>query len=234
MLSPVPVATSGPSTGGSAAAQSRSRSTISSRSNRYSPVAGDQYPVPDASPRSVPYSPPRRHASQSCGSITRSMRANTSGAVRWSHESFVIVNAATGTDPAAAAHAAAPPSSRPSNHPASGADSVSFHSFAGRSGVPAASVTTSPCCCAATETAATSSSWPACSRAAVSAPHHARGSCSETGGEVGGCGARPEPTSSPVSASRIWTLVDWVEESMPRTSTVTLLAAGVGSTGSSG
>lgn len=44
-----------------------------SRSRRYSPVAGDQYPVPEASLRSVVGSPPparSRWVSQSCGSST--------------------------------------------------------------------------------------------------------------------------------------------------------------------
>jgi hypothetical protein len=42
-----------------------------------------------------------------------------------------MVNAATGTDPDASAHADASPSCCTS-HAASGADSVSFHNFAGR------------------------------------------------------------------------------------------------------
>ena len=39
---------------------------------------------------------------------------------------------ATGTDPHASAHAGSPPGSWPISHSASGADSVSFHSLAGR------------------------------------------------------------------------------------------------------
>ena len=176
-------------------------------------------PVPDASPRSVEYSPVNRHVSQSCGSITRSMRSKTSGSVRCNHESFVIVNAATGTEPQAAAQPAAPSSSCFSNQPASGADSVSFHNFAARNGVPPASVTTSPCCCAAIETAAQSSRPPASARAISNAFHQSTGSCSERGGLVGGCGARPERTNPPVSESRTSILVDCVDESTPATST---------------
>ena len=84
--------------------------------------------------------------SQSWGSSTLATRPQCSGSQRCSHESLVMVKAATGTLPQAAAHAAAPSGSCCSSQPASGADSVSFHSLAGRITAPAASSTTMPCC----------------------------------------------------------------------------------------
>ena len=72
------------------------------------------------------------------------MRANISGSHRRSHASLVIVKLATGTLPQASAQASAPSAS--TRAAASGADSVSFQSFAGRSTSPASSSTTSPCC----------------------------------------------------------------------------------------
>ena len=84
--------------------------------------------------------------SQSWGSSTRAKRAQWSGSLRCSHDSFVTVNAATGTLPQASAHAVAPRSSCLISQPASGADSVSFQSFAGRITWPAASMATMPCC----------------------------------------------------------------------------------------
>ena len=85
--------------------------------------------MPDASPRSVTKAPVSFQVSQSCG--RRATRFHASGSLRCSHDNFVIVNAATGTEPHAAAQAAAPPSWSISQR-ASGADSVSFQSLAGR------------------------------------------------------------------------------------------------------
>ena len=186
------------------------------RSNRYSPAAGDQYPVPEASPRSVAKRPVSRQVSQSWGRSTFANRAQCSGSLRCSHDSLVIVNAATGTLPQASAHAAAPPGSCFSSQPASGADSVSFQSLAGRTTSPAASSTTMPCCWPPTAIAATAGE-PASAHAASKADHQAPGSCSLRGGVVGGCGARPTATTVPVSASRTSTLVDCVELSTPAT-----------------
>ena len=65
---------------------------------------------------------------------------------------------------------------------------------------------------------AATSGAPAIAQAASNAVHHAAGSCSLRGGVVTGWWARPSATSAPVSASRISTLVDCVEESTPATS----------------
>ena len=81
------------------------------------------------------------------------------------------------------------------------------------------STTTRPCCWPATEMATTLARWsPTWWNASASAAHQACGSCSETGGDVGGCEPRPVATSLPVSSSRSSTLVDWVNESTPATS----------------
>ena len=123
--------------------------------------------------------------SQSWGSSTRAIRAQCSGSLRCSHDSLVTVKAATGTLPQASAQAAAPPSSCFSNQPASGADSVSFHSFAGRSTCPASSRATRPCCCPPTAIAPTAGR-PSWAQQESNADHHVSGSCSERGGLVGG------------------------------------------------
>ena len=94
---------------------------------------------------------------------------------------------------------------------ASGADSVSFHSLAGRITSHCASRATIPCCCPPTLIAATPGE-PACCHADSNAAHHAAGSCSDRGGWVGGCGADPRPTTSPLSRSRTSTLVALVDE----------------------
>ena len=62
----------------------------------------------------------------------------------------------------------------------------------------------------------TPSSPPAASRAVCAASHHLPGSTSV----VSGCGAQPLRTSAPVSASRMTTLQDWVDESIPATSVI--------------
>ena len=110
------------------------------------PLAGvaRYQPVPEASPRSVTCSPVRQKVSQSWGRNTRSVPASTVGSFSANHASFVIVNAATGTEPHSLAQRCAPISA--TIRSAWGADSVSFQSFAGRSGTPVASVTTRPCC----------------------------------------------------------------------------------------
>ena len=153
--------------------------------------------------------------SQSCGRQTWRMRAHASGSLRCSHESLVMVSAGTGTLPTASAHASGPPSFLISQ-PTSGAVSVSFQSFAGRTGVPCSSVATMPCCCPATEIASTRGA-PASAHAASNAVHQASGSCSLRGGEVCGWRALPLATSAPVSASLTSTFVDCVDESMPAT-----------------
>ena len=70
-----------------------------------------------------------------------------------------------------------------------------------------------PCCWAPTASAATPSSPPASASADCSASHHTLGSTWVRSG----WDARPARTSSPVSASRIVTLTDWVDESTPAT-----------------
>src|SRR5438128_1478891 len=231
MLSPVPgpitapsrsrTTSVGPSTSGRHASQSFVSSTTSRRSGRQRPSVGDQYPVPEASPRSVVNRPLIRNVSQSCGSSTRARRSNVSGSHRWSHDSLLIVNDATGTEPHAFTHGSGPPSCSTS-HAASGADSVSFQSLAGRITCAWSSSATSPCCWAAIAIA-TTAGVPAWRRASTSASRHFSGSCSLWGGDVSGWEARPNPMSSPVSASRISTFVDWVDESTPRTSATSLL-----------
>src|SRR4051794_22216223 len=54
--------------------------------------------------------------------------------------------------------------------------------------------------------------------ASPNASHHAAGSTSVPSR----CGARPVRTISPVSASHTTTLVDWVDESMPATSSAVI------------
>ena len=76
------------------------------------------------------------------------MRPSSSGVVAASHASFVMVIDGTGTTPVVFAHRSGPRWRTSALEAA--ADSVSFQSFAGRSGAPAPSRTTSPCCCPAT------------------------------------------------------------------------------------
>src|SRR5690606_39796426 len=195
---------------------SRPKASLS-RSRRYAPVAADQYPVPLASDRSVngaPVAPPNRQVSQSCGRQTVAVAAAWSGSCRASQRSLVMVNEATGTRPTASAHASAPPGSSLTRSAAAPADRVSFHSSAGRTTSPRSSRQTMPCCWPPTEIAATSSIPPASASADCSAAHHASGCTSVPSGWA----ARPERTSAPVSASRITTLQDWVDESTPATS----------------
>ncbi len=59
------------------------------------------------------------------------MRSHASGCVRCSHDSFVTVNAATGTLPTASAQACGALPNCSISQSASGADSVSFQSLAG-------------------------------------------------------------------------------------------------------
>ena len=101
------------------------------------PSSATSSPVPEASPRSVMNRPVSLYVRKSCGSRILAMRAHASGCVRCSHDSFVTVNAATGTQPGGRRPGGAsgrPPPNCPISHPASGADSVSFHSFAGWTG----------------------------------------------------------------------------------------------------
>jgi hypothetical protein len=155
--------------------------------------------------------------SQSCGRQTAATFAAASGSVRASQRSLVRVKLATGTIPTASTQACRPLSPPPRSSiraAAAPALRVSFHSSAGRTTWPFSSRTTMPCCWPATEAAATSSSPPASSIAVCRAAHHASGCTSVPSGWV----ARPCRTSSPVSASRMTTLQDCVDESMPATS----------------
>ena len=127
----------------------------------HSPAAGEKYPVPDASPRSVTGSPPpSRQVSQSCGSSTAATRAALAGSCSASQRSFVTVNDAVGTLPVRCAHHDGPPSS-PISSAAAAADRRSFQSRAGLITWPAPSSTIMPCCWPATPTAAARSSRPA-------------------------------------------------------------------------
>ena len=111
-----------------------------------------------------------------------------------------------------------PRAARRASSSVSGADSVSFHSLAGRRTSPSSSRTTRPCCCAATARAAgrcvVGHAAPR-HRRRRNAVSHSRGSCSLRGGVVGGCGARPDATTVPVSRSQTWTLQADVDESTP-------------------
>jgi hypothetical protein len=172
--------------------------------------------VPEASPRSVAPRPHSRSVSQSCGSRIASVAAASSGSVRRSQAQRVTVNDATGTTPTRSAQASAPSASR--SEAASGAERVSFHSTAGRSGLPSASLTTSPCCCPATEIAPISAARPVCASAARSASHQTAGSVSRApSAPVTSCGARPPATTRPSSGSTTSTLVACVEQSTPAT-----------------
>ncbi len=160
--------------------------------------------MPEASPRSVVGSWARsasRQVSQSCGSITREVRAAASGSCSASQRSLVTVNEAVGTLPVCFAHWPGPPSSVMSAA-ACGADRTSFHSRAGLITWPASSPTTMPCCCAATPIASARSSSPSPARAR--ACHHSSGSHSVPSG----CGELACPTMAPSSARQSSTLVD--------------------------
>jgi hypothetical protein len=149
--------------------------------------------------------------SQSCGSSTEATRRAAAGSCSASQRSLVTVKLATGTDPTASAHFSGPPSSV-IRSAAAPAERVSFHSSAGRTTAPASSRATIPCCWPPTAIAATPSSRPP-DDAESSAAAQTAGSTSV----ASGCGAEPERTTSPVSASQTRTLVDWVEQSMPAT-----------------
>src|SRR5664280_1238589 len=176
--------------------------------------------VPLASPRSVlsaakSDAPASCQVSQSWGRHTAAVRAACSGSCSASQRSLVTVNDATGTEPTRSAQARGPPNSATSSA-AAPAERVSFHSRAGRTTSPCSSRHTMPCCCAPTATATTSTIPPASASADSSAVHHLAGSTSVPSG----CAARPWRSSAPVSASRMTTLQDCVEESIPATSAI--------------
>ena len=173
--------------------------------------------MPDASPRSVTNSPVSFHVSQSCGRHTRARRAHASGSL--AVQPRQLRDRERGDRHRAARRAPTLPSSPScSTQPLRVGRRLGVVPELRRAARPRrrASSTTSPCCWPATATASTSGS--AGTRRGCSASHHASGSCSLRGGVVGGCGARPSATSSPVSASRTSTFVDCVDESTPSTS----------------
>ena len=154
--------------------------------------------------------------SQSCGRRTARVAAASSGSVRRSQAQRVTVKEGTGTTPRRSAQASAPSQSR--RAAASGAERVSFHSTAGRSGAPSAPLTTSPCCCPATEIAPTSPARPVSASAARSASHQTSGSVSRAPPlPVTSWSARPAATTLPSCGSAIRTFVAWVEQSTPAT-----------------
>ena len=144
-------------------------------------------------------------------------RAHASGSERCNHDSFVIVNAATGTEP----HAVGPclRSAQLLDQPRGVGRRLGVvpqlrraHDRRRRRRARRdRAVARRP------RPRRRRASTPGAVAAAASASHHAFGSCSLRGGVVGGCGARPAPTSAPVSASRTSTLVDCVDESTPST-----------------
>ena len=106
---------------------------------------------------------------------------------------------ATGTLPTTFAHASAPEPS--TSAAASGADSVSFQSLAGRTTRRSSSSTTIPCCCPATVIASTSA--PASRRQRrPNASHQPPGPARCAAADRRVRTARAERTSSPLSASR--------------------------------
>jgi hypothetical protein len=99
---------------------------------------------------------------------------------------------------------------------------VSFHNLAGRTISSSVSSVTIPWHCASTEIESiddglTLAASHAARNARVNAAHQVSGSCSLTGGFVGGCGADPRPRNAPVSASLSSIVHDWVDESIPAT-----------------
>src|SRR5699024_2464083 len=149
--------------------------------------------------------------SQSCGSATAATRAATAGSLTASQRNLVTVNDGTGTLPIALAHCSGAISA--SNSSVALAERVSFHNSAGRTTSPCSSRQIMPCCCPATDTASTSDSPPARSIATVAARHHSAGCTSVPSG----WGACPSRTSVPSALSRMTTLHDWVDESIPAT-----------------
>src|SRR5215470_7388402 len=224
MLSPVPADTAAPravsptASAGRASRGSRtwwpSASAATSGSQALS--AGEKYPVPDASPRSLTGSSEScgpavsSQVRKSCGSITRFTWAALSGSCPASQRSLVTVNEAFGTLPVRSAHHRDPRSL--TNSAAAAADRRSFQSSAGRITSAFSSRTTMPCCCPATPTAA--------ARSSRSSPARASASRQACGGHSvpPGCGALAWSTMVPSAASHSSTLVDCVEESTPATS----------------
>ncbi len=218
-----PTAASGASTSGSTADQSVSSSTRSRSSVAQLSRSGDQYPVPEASPRSVTRRPLSRQVSQSWGSSTvpeapETVRMLPAQLGQLGDRERRDRHRAAGLRPPTA-----PPGSRSSSAAASGALVVSHHNGASASTVPSPSSATSPCCCAATEIAATRTGCAAPARATAvssavhSADHHISGSWRARGGVTGVWAVCAAPRSSPDSGSRSSTLVAPVEESMPAT-----------------
>src|SRR5262249_8718132 len=185
-------------------------------SGSQAPSAGEKYPVPDASPRSVTGSLSSRgpasssQVRKSCGSITRYTRAAWPGSCSASQRSLVPVNHAFRPVPGRSADHRGPRAA--TSAAAARADRRSFQSSAGRITAAFSSRTTMPCCWPAIPMASAreSSSSPAC----CSAYRQASGSTSVPPG----CGALAWPTMVPSSASHSSTLVDCVEESTPATS----------------
>jgi hypothetical protein len=99
----------------------------------------------------------------------------------------------------------------------SSAQVVSFQSLAGLMTLCLASSATRPCCWAAREIAAGRQADLASSNSGLSAYHHDSGSCSLTGGWVGGCGLFPSHSSLPEAIDLTSSFVDCVEESTPKT-----------------
>src|SRR5580692_6811227 len=87
-----------------------------------------------------------------------------------------------------------------------GADSESFHNFAGCTGSPSPSRATRPCCWAAIEMALTERvTGPQADHALENARHQAIGSCSLRGGAVAGWRDVAEATILPSSLSTMTT-----------------------------
>ena len=195
------------------------RSASAKISRRYLDVDGSKYPVPDASLRSE-NSLLKSFASfglccscqdnQSWGRATPATFAALSFSASANQRNFEAVKDATKTEPTCLAISVGPPISEFSAS-AAAADLVSFQSRASRITEPLSSSATMPCCCPPIEIASTSSSPPASFIAVSSAVTQRAGFTSVPSGWE----ARPSRNNSPVTASRITTLQDCVEESTP-------------------
>ncbi len=145
--------------------------------------------------------------------------ANTSGSQRRSHRSFVMVKLATGTLPHALAHA---PGTERGDQLVGVGRRLGVVPQLGRAQHLAGGVERDQTVLLAGDgdrrRAVAAERRPPRRRPSRRPPTSRRGSCSLRGGVVGGCGARPAATSSPVSASRTSTLHAEVDESTPATS----------------
>ena len=179
---------------GSAAAQSRSSSIRASRSGRHAggrrPVAGARgvAPVGGRHPGTAQVEPVVRQHDPGQAGPCPGLAAPQPGQLG----DGVRRRRAPGHWPRL--QAAAP--SRSTRAAASGADSVSFHSLAGRTTDAGGVEHHHPVLLAGDGERRPAGAAPRSAPARPSASHHASGSCSLRGGETGGCGARAAPPAA--------------------------------------